>query len=1085
MTLPSGKVQALLAILALPPGRAHARDKLATLLWGGLGEAEARASLRQALFMVRRALPGLPFLVIEGDSVALNPAVVEVDLVQFERHVANGTPSAFEGAAALYQGDLLSGLAVSEPAFEEWLLTERERCRELAIEALAKLLAHQRKVSPEAAVQTALRLLALDPLQEPVHRTLMRLYVELARPAAALRQYEACVATMRRELGAEAETETKQLYREILECRPTETARRPSTMAASAQGSDPLPWVQSPARQTPLIGRDAELAQLRRTVTRLRHGQGGVVLVAGEAGIGKSRLVEELASETGKRGTVLTGHCYDMTQILAFGPWVEIMRQALAQLATRPSHATGADWHAELARLLPGIGGAGLQPAGGDHDLPRLFEAVASLLTEVAHEGGLLVVVEDLHWADEMSLRLVSFLARRLARTPAALIGIYRDEDLSDNAWTRRALVDLQRTETVTRIALEPLDQASSARLVRDLSVPSAHASDALAARVWEASGGNPLVIVEVMRALSDAPAADSGAALPRRVRDVIAARLDRLLPRDRQILAVVAVAGVEIDFALVQRAAGLDEPTAASAVEELILRRILHRRGARLVFAHDRIRDVALNVLGPLQRAPLHRTIARLIEELYRDDLATHFLALGTHYRAGNVSDRAAHYLRQAGAQALSRWANREALACFEQALAALRELPRSPETIAEEIELRFDLRRALQWLGEQRAVIDCLEEASALFGGRADPRQRGLLHTYISMAQTDILDYGPALEHAERSLEEVPAAGDLGLEIEACNNAGRLHYYLANYPRARSLLGRVVRLLEDDRASERAGEATRYLQPGRRLPAYFGRAMVMTHARFFLGFTLSMLGDIPAARACAEAMLTDAEAMAQTAAMASTLRSLLLGSLYIATGAAAPAIAALERAIAVCRANEVMGIGWFAHLGAHLAYVYARLGRTSEGSALLDETLQAVARFRWKVPRRIGLLAEACSLLGRRAEAVQIALAQLAGAGARGERGYEALLLHTLGGIALRDESPALADARSYFGQSLALAEQLGMRPLQMRAHLGLAATHRDDRDRARAEAHRRAAAALDRELGYPGFDLDLAAGTIGERA
>src|SRR5262245_13133746 len=172
--LPSGKVQALLAFLSLPPGRAHPRDMLASLLWGDRGEAEARASLRQALFTLRRALPGALF-VTQADTVALDPSAIDVDVAGFERRVTQGTVTALEEAAELYQGDLLAGLAVSEPAFEEWLLPQRERLRELAVDGLAKLLAQQRKAdATERAVLTALRLLALDPLLEAVHRTLIR-----------------------------------------------------------------------------------------------------------------------------------------------------------------------------------------------------------------------------------------------------------------------------------------------------------------------------------------------------------------------------------------------------------------------------------------------------------------------------------------------------------------------------------------------------------------------------------------------------------------------------------------------------------------------------------------------------------------------------------------------------------------------------------------------------------------------------------------------------------------------------------------------------------------------------------------------
>jgi len=204
LSLPTRKAQALMAYLALPPGRAHPRDKLATLLWGGMRDEQARNSLRQALFALRRAVAACeppPFLA-EADTIALDPAAVDVDVARFERQREDGGLHTLERTAALYRGDLLEGLVVDEAPFEEWLVNERERLRELALETLARLLARQRRVPDvDAAVRTAQRLLALDPLQEAAHRTLMRLYAEQGRRGAALRQYQQCVGVLQRELG--------------------------------------------------------------------------------------------------------------------------------------------------------------------------------------------------------------------------------------------------------------------------------------------------------------------------------------------------------------------------------------------------------------------------------------------------------------------------------------------------------------------------------------------------------------------------------------------------------------------------------------------------------------------------------------------------------------------------------------------------------------------------------------------------------------------------------------------------------------------------------------------------------------------
>src|SRR3989449_10804065 len=266
--LPTRKAQALLAYLALPPGQAHPRDKLATLLWGDMPDAQARGNLRHALSRIRKALPRTahPGILLDGPSVALDPSAVDVDVAQFERLVADGRPAALEQVADLYRGDLLAGLALTERPFEEWLTSERERLHELAIQALGHLLTHQQKAgAAEPAVQTGLRLLALDPLQEPVHRAVMRLYARLGRREAAQRQYQLCGDALKRELSTQPEAETTQLYQEILRSRATRPDRAevsgpaPLSTATAAQPESPPP-TNLPAPTSELIGRAAALA---------------------------------------------------------------------------------------------------------------------------------------------------------------------------------------------------------------------------------------------------------------------------------------------------------------------------------------------------------------------------------------------------------------------------------------------------------------------------------------------------------------------------------------------------------------------------------------------------------------------------------------------------------------------------------------------------------------------------------------------------------------------------------------------------------------------------------------------------------
>src|SRR5215467_10090527 len=276
--------QMLLAYLAMHPKQTHLRDKLATLLWDDAPAEQARLSLRQTLFIIRQALPFDPTLVDRG-GVAFAAEAVTVDAGEFEQLVTSDDPEALERAAALYKGNLLEGISPGSAQFEEWLRADRERLHELALETFAKLLAHQMKLeATEPAIQTALRLLSLDPLQEVTHRALMRLYARQGRRAAALRQYQLCVDVLQRELGVEPEDATKQVYRELL---PQSSPR------LAAPRADSLPVLQPRRRRLraprrarsitpPLIGRDVEVDQLNQALAKACAGHGQAVAVVGE-----------------------------------------------------------------------------------------------------------------------------------------------------------------------------------------------------------------------------------------------------------------------------------------------------------------------------------------------------------------------------------------------------------------------------------------------------------------------------------------------------------------------------------------------------------------------------------------------------------------------------------------------------------------------------------------------------------------------------------------------------------------------------------------------------------------------------------
>jgi DNA-binding SARP family transcriptional activator len=1062
VSLPTRKAQGLVAFLAMPPGLAHSRDKLASLLWGSTAEARARTSLRQTLYAVRKSVWGVdpPPLRMEADTVALDSHTVSVDVAGFLQGTAATTASALADTLALYQGDFLEGLAIPEPPFEGWLLGERERLREQALEGLGRLLAYQQAAgATEAAVQTALRLLALEPLQESAHRALMRLYAETGRRGAALRQYQLCVAAFQRELRAEPEAETKALYQDILRRRARSLAAPegpPVGGVSPVALSLPQHVAPEPAgvAEPPLIGRERDLARLLEALEHAKAGSGGLTFLVGEVGIGKTRLVAELtAAATQRGGRVLIGRCYETERILPFAPWVDALRtgQVLEERELLDTLEPG--WRSELGRLLPELPGAPPMPAsvpiGRGGNARHLFEAIGELLARMARRHLLVVVLEDLHWADEMSVRLLAFLGRRLHAVPLLVLGTAREEELADSALLRQTLDELDVSGQLERIAVAPLSRADTTALVRVLAPPGIPDSMvvSIAEEAWRVSDGNAFVVVEVMHALRDG-ATVAGAPdlpLPNRVRALVRQRLERLSERGRRLVAAAAVIGRQFDFPLVQRAAHLSEREAAEGVEELVRHRVLRGSGEGLEFSHDRIREVAAEDLAPPLRVALHRRVAESLENVSGADLAAHALALGHHYRMGRVWDKAVAHLHAAGCQAAARSAHHEALVCFDEALHALRQLPAGREVMDRDLDLRIDLRQSLYPLGRITELRDHLHEAERLAETLEDRRRLGQVSAYVSNHAWITGDLPRALLSGRRALALAEGRADRWLIVEANLRLGQVHWSLGQYRDA-------VAFFETATEPDGAGDPTDL--PGR--PAELGLAEL---GLYWIAPPLVELGRFEEALAAAGRALTFATRIDRPFPLAGALASIGLVHLY--QGRLDDAAQTATRGLEVCQRWEVpVHRPW---LAATLGYTNALSGRVSEGLTLLKEAVGEaeksglVASQAW----RLAWLSEALLLADRPDDSARCADRALEQARRHGERGHEAWALRAQAEVAVARKPSARDAARDRYQEALMLAEALGMRPLEARCHLGLAALHRA------AGRHEQARAALDRAV------------------
>jgi predicted ATPase len=307
----------------------------------------------------------------------------------------------------------------------------------------------------------------------------------------------------------------------------------------------------------------------------------------------------------------------------------------------------------------------------GDH--LRLFDALGRLVRHLALRQPLLIALEDLHWADDLSLRLLAFLGRRLrGDAPLLIVLTAREEELGASPMLDHALEELEAAQQLTRLTVPPLGPEETIALVRELSRSGARAEEVarLGRQVQEASQGNPFVVVETVRALQEgAPASPSRVPLPDRVRRMIAHRLERLSEGGRRLVDTAAVIGRPFELPLLAAAADVGERSAAEGMEELVRRRVLRSVGERFEFYHDRVREVAYEGLLPIRRKVLHGFLAQALEARAPEGEEAHYAALGRHYREAEAWDKAVEYRTRFAETAVRRYAHAEAMAALQEA--------------------------------------------------------------------------------------------------------------------------------------------------------------------------------------------------------------------------------------------------------------------------------------------------------------------------------------------------------------------------------------------------------------------------------
>ena len=665
--LESARALSLLAYLLLHREAAQPRQRLAFPLWPDSTEAQARTNLRHVLHTLRRTLPGLDrYLEVTPRTLAWRAdPPFWLDVAAFEE-LADGDPEALAGAVALYRGDLLEGLD------DEWLAEDRERLRRRCLQALERLVALLAERGDHAgAIPYAERLLRQDPLQEAAWRTLMGLHDARGDRARALHVYHACAATLERELGVEPSPPTRRAYEALLGGQGSPDSAGPAAGRAGPLGGPPL------------VGRAAQQARLQALWQAAEGGQARLVVVTGEAGIGKTRLVEELRAWCARRGVATAdARSYPAEGALAYGPVVAWLRsEALAG----PLRRLDPPLLGQLARLLPELQPAAPDPpgAGPDGDRRRLlFDALVRAL--LATGRPLLLVADDLQWVDRETLPFLHYLLR--ARPPAALLVVatVRGEEVDDRHPLRDLLTGLGALDRVAEVELGRLSGHETAALARAAGRPLTAPE---AGRLFADTEGNPLFVVETLRAGWGSDGTDPGPLSPR-VQAVIEARLAQLSPPARELVGVAATIGREFTADTLSAASGTEGEALVLGLDELWRRRIVRDRGPDAYdFTHDRIREVAYLALSPARRRHTHQLVAAALARLNPDDQGPVAAQLAAHHEAAGAVEQAAGWYERAAAEAQRVSANAEAVRLLERVLELHGTLPPTPGRRAREL--------------------------------------------------------------------------------------------------------------------------------------------------------------------------------------------------------------------------------------------------------------------------------------------------------------------------------------------------------------------------------------------------------------
>ncbi|MEM7224890.1 MAG: AAA family ATPase [Pseudomonadota bacterium] len=881
------KAEALLVYLAMSPGQRASRENLAALLWGEAEQHRARQSLRQTLLALTKALASseIQVLRMESQTVSLVPGAVTVDALEMVRLLEEGSAESLLKAAGLYQGELIAGLVVDAEEFEEWLTLTRGRLHDQALKALTGLLDKQiTQGDTDGAIDTASRALRVDSYREDIHRQLMQLYIEKGMRSSALAQFRICRDILNRELSVQPDEQTVRLYKSILEDGGSSPSVRPTLPVST--GTRPALSEGAPERQAVYwgdrpIGRDQELEALDRLLGAAIAGQGRAVAVIGEAGIGKSYLIRGFLDGCDPaeiRQIGLQGRQAD--RALYMIPWIEALRPLVGKGASK-----GSEESALLQRWLGGRRrGASERPAD-DMERKQLFDAVVALLRGEAANSPLVIHFEDLHWADDESVRLLSYCVRQLAGEPILFLVSLRAVDGRSGGLVGDLLDDLAGHGHLSWLTLKPLSQLECADLVAQIEAKLELPEEAHKEvdEIWTLSEGNPQVIAEytVPLRVREARRELFGALFPRQaITDAQHIRAD-LSEQARMLLATACVLGPRANYRVLMAAAELDEAATARGIEDLVGRQILAIDADDVVFVHLRVCRTLYEDLVPPRRRLLHAACAGAMEQVYREVLELHYQTIAYHAREGGLYERALDFQISAAQVEFSRGAFGAAGKVLRQALKTAQLAEEGPERFAPEARCHVLLAQIEETSSGLNRALSHVKTAERLVKRRLAGRPQALALLSRVLLARSRLEYRLGRSDVAFDSARQALAGPSGTEI--CSAWTGLELVLT---RLHLMVGRQEQIDFDLRQRlERCAEVELGIEE--------------VETRLVLALLLALQRNFEEAHGACQAAMSRAEALGSEATMGAC--HFAVGMVGLWTGRAREAARQFEAALAI----------------------------------------------------------------------------------------------------------------------------------------------------------------------------------------